>query len=476
MYFSDKLSLFMKQRNVRIVDLAKLVDIKRPNVYKIVKGTRTLADKSYVKQFADALQLTNEETNELYTAYEIDKVGSYVYFRRKKVEDILKLSVYWDVNDNFFIEKGDSALDIQEYQYYQGKHAINSILSQLLTIEAKKDDSNIKMYCQPNKYLMNLIQYLGNINPKIQVTHIFGLDNSMSTTDNDYYNLDYLLNICPIIVSSLNYIPYYYRTSIPFTNHNTFFSNVIMTSEYVLLLTNDYQNAMLYNDKEIIDIYENLFSQYLKESQPLIQPMDFISYSSDLYNKQQLIYTTPCPTYVFTLDEIELVARNIHNDFYQKDQFVQYYYSIIQMQQQYLKNNQGNTYYYFTVQGLEYFCKTGYFHDLPQSLVDPLTVEETLEITRRWRDFVEEYPFVVMLDMPAFPANSTLTITFDNGQLLFTCINAKGIPISVKLNESSMYVAFDDYFHDIIDNHSFSKEESVKIIEEHIKKLEEKIV
>ncbi len=101
MYFSDKLSLFMKQRNVRIVDLAKLVDIKRPNVYKIVKGTRTLADKSYVKQFADALQLTKEETNELYTAYDIDRVGSYVYFRRRRVEDILKLSIYWDVNNTF---------------------------------------------------------------------------------------------------------------------------------------------------------------------------------------------------------------------------------------------------------------------------------------------------------------------------------------------------------------------------------------
>ncbi|MCD7807831.1 MAG: hypothetical protein LUH02_00700 [Erysipelotrichaceae bacterium] len=234
--------------------------------------------------------------------------------------------------------------------------------------------------------------------------------------------------------------------------------------------------AMLYNDKEVIHIYEQLFSQYLKESQLLIQPMDFISYSSDLYNKQELIYTTPCPTYVFTLDEMKWVERNIHDDFYQKEEFVKYYASIIQMQKQYLKNNQGNTCYYFTLQGLEYFCNTGYFHDLPQSLVDPLTTEETLTITKRWRDFVEDYPYVVMLDMPNFPPNSTLTITFDNGQLLFTCINAKGIPVSVKLNESSIYTAFDDYFHDMIDNHTISKEESVKIIDEHIKKLEEKLV
>ncbi len=474
MYFSDKLSLFMKQRNMRIVDLAKMVDIKRPNVYKIVKGTRSLADKSYVKQFADALQLTSEETNELYTAYEIDKVGDYVYYRRKKIEEILNKSLYWEVNDTFTIDNPIIDLKINDHQYYHGEHSINSILSQIFTIEAKNEAACIKIYCQPdNNYLMNLIQFLGNLNPKFSVIHVFGLDNSIAQTQKEYYNLDYLLNLCPIIVGSLNYSPYYYRTSIPFTSHNSFFSNVIITSEYVLLLTNDYKDAMLYNDKEVIRIYENLFSQYLKDAQPLIQSMDFISYSSDLYYKQELIYTTPCPTYVFTLDEMSLVERNIHDDFYQKDQFVQYYYSIIQTQQKYLKNNQGNTYYYFTLQGLEYFCKTGYFHDLPQSLVDPLTAEETLEITRRWRDFVAEYPYVVMLDMPAFPANSTLTITFDNNHLLFTCINAKGIPVSVKLNESSIYTAFYDYFHDMIENHSISKEESVKIIDKHIKQLEQ---
>lgn len=145
------------------------------------------------------------------------------------------------------------------------------------------------------------------------------------------------------------------------------------------------------------------------------------------------------------------------------------------MQQQYLKNNQGSTYYYFTLQGLQYFCDTGYFHDLPQSLIDPLTSEEILIITKRWREFVNEYPYVIMLDIPAFPANSTLTITFDNGHLLFTCINAKGIPVSVKLNETSIYVAFEDYFHHVIDNHTISKNEAVRIIDEYIAKIEKNL-
>ncbi len=97
MKFGEKLSLFLKQRNMRIVELSNFVDLDRSNLYKIVNGSRKLPDKSYIQTIAEILCLTKEEIDELNQAYEIDEVGSYIYYRRKKVEEILELSVSWDI-------------------------------------------------------------------------------------------------------------------------------------------------------------------------------------------------------------------------------------------------------------------------------------------------------------------------------------------------------------------------------------------
>ncbi|MCD7893665.1 MAG: helix-turn-helix transcriptional regulator [Erysipelotrichaceae bacterium] len=475
MNFGEKLALFLKQRNMKIVELSQFIGLDRANLYKIVKGTRKLPDKSYIQPIAEILCLTKEETNELYEAYEIDEVGSYVYYRRKKVEEILKLSISWDVSSPISLwgEKDKYNLDIHDFQYFSGQYSIDSILSQMMLIETKKENPHIRIFNQiKNDYIMNTIQFLGNMNSQIVITHIFGMNNSLNQNENEYYNLDYLISIFPILSSNLQYHPYYFRTYIPYASEYSFFSNVVITSDYVFTFTNDYQDAIIYNNQNMINIYRNMFQKYLKKSQLLINKMDYIDYCKSIFVKQELIYTTPCPTHVLGLDEVQLVSDHIRDEFSQKSTFMEFYRQYLQMQQIYLKNNTGNTQYYFTKQGLEYFCETGYFHDIPASLLYPLTHDELLYFLGKWKDFVENYQYITMLDIPAFPGDSTTVISFDDNRLSFTFITSKGIPICVTINEASIYSAFHDYFHHIIENKAISKEETINMIDEYIQKLE----
>ncbi|MCD7808379.1 MAG: helix-turn-helix transcriptional regulator [Erysipelotrichaceae bacterium] len=472
MNFGDKLSLYLKQRNMKIIELSHFVDLDRSNLYKIVKGTRKLPNKSYIQSIAEALCLTNEEIHDLNQAYDIDEVGSYVYYRRKKVEEILKLSVSWDVNPSISVGNNDYDMGIHDYQYFSGKHSINSVLSQIMMLETKRENPHIKIFNQvKNDYIMNMIQFLGNINSQIHITHIFGMNNSLAQDEKEYYNLDYLISIFPIISSSLHYQPYYYRTYIPYTNDYSFFSNVVITSDYVFTFTNNYEDALIYTNKSIKKVYEDMFKKYLDQSQLLIHSMDYIDYCKTIFVKQELIYTTPCPTHVLSLEEVELVGNHIRDEFSQKSQFLAFYKQYLQVQQIYLKNNTGSTQYYFTKQGLEYFCQTGYFHDIPASLLYPLTHEELLYFLDKWKEFIKDYQYITMLDIPAFPGNSTTVISFDDNHLSFTFINSKGIPICVSINEASIYSAFYDYFHNIMENNTISKEDTIHIIDEYIDKL-----
>ncbi|MCD7808381.1 MAG: helix-turn-helix transcriptional regulator, partial [Erysipelotrichaceae bacterium] len=464
----------LKQRNMKIVDLSHLVDIDRSNLYKIVKGTRKLPDKSYIQSIAEVLCLTHEEIEELNQAYEIDEVGSYIYYRRKKVEEILKLSISWDVSPSISISHNEYNIDIHDSQYFSGKYAINSILNQIMAIETKNDQPHIKIFNQvKNDYIMNTMQFLGNINSQIDITHIFGLNNSYNQDENDYYNLDYLISIFPVLSSNLLYHPYYYR-AYPYTNDYSLFSNMVITSDYVLTFTNDYQDALIYTNKNTMDAYTKIFQKYLKKSQLLINTMDYMEYCKMFIEKQELIYTTPCPTNVLSIDEVELVGNHIRDEFYQKSYFMEFYKEYMLLQQEYLKNNIGGTKYYFTKQGLEYFFETGYFHDIPTSLLYPLTHDELLYFLGKWREFVKNYPYITMLDMPAFPSKSTTTKSYDDNRLNFTYNNSKGIPICISLNESSINSAFYDYFHYIIDNKTISKEETIHIIDDYIHQLENK--
>ncbi len=470
--FGEKLSLFLKQRNIKIVELSHFIDLDRSNLYKIVNGTRKLPDKSYIQIIAEILCLTDDEIKDLNQAYDIDEVGSYIYYRRQKVEEILKLSISWDVTPTTSVSNSEYNIDIHDFQYISGKHAINSILNQIMIIESKKDNPHIKIFNQvKNDYMMNIIQFLGNVNSQIDITHIFGLNNSYNQIENEYYNLDYLISIFPILSSNLQYHPYYFR-AYPYTNDYSLFANLVITSDYVITITNDYQDALIYTNKNVMDVYNNMFQKYLKKSQLLVNTMNYMEYCKIFIERQELIYTTPCPTNVLSLDEVELVGNHIHDEFYQKSYFMDFYKEYMQIQQNYLKKNSGGTKYYFTKQGLEYFFETGYFHDIPTSLLYPLTNDELLYFLGKWRDFVKDYPYITMLDMPAFPSNSTTTISFDNNRLNFTFINSKGMPICLSINESSIYSAFYDYFHYIIDNNTISKEETINIIDGYIQKLE----
>ncbi|MCD7949078.1 MAG: helix-turn-helix transcriptional regulator [Erysipelotrichaceae bacterium] len=473
MHFGEKLAFYLKQRNMKIVELSHFVDLDRSNLYKIVKGTRKLPDRSYIQTIGEALCLTNEEIDDLNQAYDIDEVGSYVYYRRKKVEEILRLSVSWDVSQSISMGINEYHIDIHDFEYFSGKHAIDSMISQIMMIEIKKENSHIKIFNQAiNDYIMNTIKLLGNINSEIHITHIFGMNSSLNPNDNEYYNLDYLISIFPIISSNLHYHPYYYRAYLPFTNDFSFFSNAVITSDYVLTFTNDYQDAIIYTNKKMQDVYHSMFQKYLKKSQLLINTMDYTEYCKIFILRQELIYTTPCPTHVLSLDEVELVGNHIRDEFSQKSEFMEFYKQYLQIQQIYLKNNTGSSHYYFTKQGLEYFFETGYFHDIPASLLYPLTHDELLYFLGKWKEFVKDYKYITMLDIPAFPGNSTTVISFDDNRLSFTFVNSKGVPICFSINEASIYGAFYDYFHNIIENNTISKEETVNIIDEYIQKLE----
>ena len=87
--FSQLLSQYIEEKNVRIYSLAEYCGIDRSFMYKIVHGKRTPGSASTVNKIADYLRLTPGECRELTDAYFITVQGIRPYSislpgRRKK--------------------------------------------------------------------------------------------------------------------------------------------------------------------------------------------------------------------------------------------------------------------------------------------------------------------------------------------------------------------------------------------------------
>lgn len=83
--FSQLLSQYIEEKNVRIYSLAEYCGIDRSFMYKIVHGKRTPGSASTVNKIADYLRLTPGECRELTDAYFITVQGSDNFYRRKHV-------------------------------------------------------------------------------------------------------------------------------------------------------------------------------------------------------------------------------------------------------------------------------------------------------------------------------------------------------------------------------------------------------
>ena len=114
-------------------------------------------------------------------------------------------------------------------------------------------------------------------NDKAGIQHIFRMRGRFfegNRDENDNYNFKFLTTIFTLCMSADNYRPYYYYVSeeatlkeMPFYMYSFF----IATSDHVLECSQDYQNALLINDRDVVEFEIHRFDSSIKNMKPLIR-------------------------------------------------------------------------------------------------------------------------------------------------------------------------------------------------------------
>lgn len=80
--FSDLLSRYISEKNIKVYSLLKYCNLDRSTMYQIINGKRNPSSKEVFDKIAEFLHLTPSEHQRFEEAYLISKIGAETYYSR----------------------------------------------------------------------------------------------------------------------------------------------------------------------------------------------------------------------------------------------------------------------------------------------------------------------------------------------------------------------------------------------------------
>lgn len=334
-------------------------------------------------------------------------------------------------------------------------------------------------------YEMSIIfDSFNHLSSEMPMTHLFYLDNSQKQTkNNEFYNLKCLNNLLPVILRNKNYHPYYYYSNVSIMNeHDVFYPNVMITAHYVFTYTNDHSQGILYKLSQIVNAYKEKFDVYLKEAECFMTRDSWTNYLTDtqaFFNTHvitQELMTTPCPTYVFEESDLSIMRKALKDFFPNKEGFIKDFQNFEQYwNQEFYPQHSDIFHIIYTLQGLRYTAKTGYLHDIPPELFNPLSLEDRLLLITKWKEFCKNNPHIMMADMPYLSESSTTYFQLSNQSFYIIASDSTGTLANISIKEITLVDAFKDFIDNVVKKNAYSKEDEMKLIDECIEMIKKEM-
>lgn len=476
--FSNTLSQFIHEKNIKVYSLIKYCNFDRSTMYKIINGKRNPPSKETVDKMAEFMHLTPAEYKRFLEAYEITKTGANNYYRRKNAQNFLM-----NFPDNFSIRPGNSIpytaadkafSELSSCVALSAHLEINYVVRSILSEEALDEKGKIALFLQPNyEFLFNLLASL-NLGCSLEIRQILCLSNMETLTkDHELYNLNYFKTIFPLYLRNLNYQAYYFYDNI----HSHFFNlNVfpcfIVTSRYAIACSSDYQQGIFYKDASVVKHFWNLFLSYQRKCQPLFQifhltPQDLSMLNYVGLNVAGSYLLQPEACFVPFISDSLLDAALSHN--------LSNRAHILEVLRAFLHTSEkrlSNLHVYFTEKGIRRFIETGRLKELPSSFYRPLLPEERLQMLQALLPVCYRGHYR-MLKQPLdqLPVNLHLCVNDNMGYFSFD--NMENQSTYLMLNETGLLSVFLDYMQSLDDSSFYTPEETGNFIKSIIQNLQQ---
>ncbi len=268
--FSDLLGKHIAAKAIKSNEMAQFCGIERSFMYKIIKGTRHVANMDTVLLMAEYLRLTPSERNDFIESYKISVDGLENYYRRKSILELFEnFKKYSEIYSTPTPAPLSCFPDTPGVSTITGQNEINHQLFYILFLESRTNDPQIRLLIQPDSdFLMNLLPTLGYENKNLSISHIICFNSSDQLTINKKnYNLTCLKKILPVYCCACKYnVYYYYGELVHSSNELLLFPYLVLTSRHAFLLSRDMRSGILFQTEESLRFFHQIYDQYLEHT------------------------------------------------------------------------------------------------------------------------------------------------------------------------------------------------------------------
>lgn len=474
--FSYVLSRHVHGKNIKTYALAQYCGLDRSNMYKIINGKRKPTSVEMVHKMAKFMHLSPVEEQELEESYQITLAGYDNYYRRKDVMNFFtkfNLSAAALPSFNYGAEL---RVDNKETSLLSSPTEVKQALFHIISTEmSRRAYGHIQLLIQPDaSFLINLISAESQADMNIHIEHIICLNNNTETTQSQKnYNLNCLKQILPLYGSCRNYECFYYYDDISSrTGKLTLFPYMVITSQYVCLLTADLDKGYIMQSDSSHKMFSGMFADYRKSSTILLNQIgsvvEQLNYTESLLRECGIGFCfqmTPCLTPFITLSMAEKYITIATPG---RPVFIERFYEYIKEIN--IWYEQGKISCIFSYDGVRRFLETGKINEYPKDVYLPFDIHDRNCLIKKLIQSCKTPHYRMLRDsIGNLEYELYLFVNRQNGYLMFSSPYTRQ-PVYLNIEEPGLLFTFYDFCENLEDDMFYTPEETETMLNELIGK------
>lgn len=394
--FGETLRDILKVNNISVYSLSKCSGVARTSIYKYLDG-KTLPKKEFFNSIIDILYLTTKQKRDLSELYKKELYGEEIYVSFKKLKKFIE-NINQDLDqenvefvfNNLDIKKQNEVLHSLSIQFYLKKIIENEIVK-------KGNEAEIYMIVQPNcKYLSDVIySYTRNENVHMNINQIVSLekqyDGKFLTSEN--VNILSKLLISAIFNKNINYnLNYFYQNDTQDKNFNKVFPYFVIADNQILFISHDYETGLYVKDEILYEYLKKEFKRILEWCSKFVEFKhnleNIINFFKQVDDKElKCLYAFGFQPYLLLFCTKEMLLNKIGNVSLIENEINKFKMNRLKKTAENEKDKK--LVVYFTLEGLDYFCKEGRLIDLGDFIKVAFKKEEVLRLIKDFYDAVK---------------------------------------------------------------------------------------
>ncbi|MCR5526982.1 MAG: hypothetical protein K6F39_06335 [Lachnospiraceae bacterium] len=274
----DKLTQYIDESGYSVNKLAMLSGVNRTSIVRMINANR-LPEQHNIEKLIPYLKLTVSQREDLWRTYEVMSVGEHLYERRQFILRMMK-----EIFNPFFnteeaidnrMDSGNPSIKLDHNKICSILHGRYEVANAITVSMLTQPDNDICIYAPFTvDYISDFFKHLAsNKSSTVHIRHAMHFIKNPDRPGDINFNINILSHVLPLgFANSIDYNAYFTYVTTPLICEAQIpYPYYIIIGDILAQFSQDFENAILINDPELVAEYKRTFNKNIENAYPLIR-------------------------------------------------------------------------------------------------------------------------------------------------------------------------------------------------------------